>query len=452
MKHLIGLIDDRVPDIVSVYSVREERVFLLDATHGQDIRLVHEIAQTAWSCNENIATLSELFERDSLGKTAIWTANSRLASVVLGFGAASFLALPIKRDRMGIIPTHCDSDCLPVCATATTSLPSRIAGMQQQGGDLHLRTAKGVTVALDGEGRCCETLHSISSSSGIDPSSAVPVGVTAARTLELHIVVGGRLGPTSSTSPAQKLVFVKGQCLKLDAGIRCSVSVRLSFVGLSLDGFIARGCAPVVAVGALVSRTRRLAVRWLLTTLGGGGSAPVVKHLPSVIDDAGLDGRRGREDCVRWMKVEGCWKMEGTGESEEGATVWGEHVLDTQGPLKACALTCKSWLIPDRKNIETAGTSSSLSRCSIYTSTLFRSIPQYPCHCVATDSDPGDRLANKTSSGISLQDSDILAVLVRNRDEATSLVNAELAGEAAARRPELVPHQTAIILELESSK
>ncbi|KAI7421959.1 hypothetical protein KC332_g58 [Hortaea werneckii] len=84
-------------------------------------------------------------------------------------------------------------------------------------------------------------------------------------------------------------------------------------------------------------------------------------------------------------------------------------------------------------------------------SDLYRSILANNTSCVATDSDPGDRLANKTSSGISLQDSDILAVLVRNRDEATSLVNAELAGEAAARRPELVPHQTAIILELESS-
>ncbi|KAI6951517.1 hypothetical protein KC348_g65 [Hortaea werneckii] len=222
MKHLIGLIDDRVPDIVSVYSVREERVFLLDATHGQDIRLVHEIAQTAWSCNENIATLSELFERDSLGKTAVsdtWAQHGAVAHptrvvedldgqlALLGFGAASFLALPIKRDRMGIIPTHCDSDCLPVCATATTSLPSRIAGMQQQGGDLHLRTAKGSSgaVALDGEGRCCETLHVLTATHLefateehklqlrnrwcdiailafplIDPSSAVPVGVTAA--------------------------------------------------------------------------------------------------------------------------------------------------------------------------------------------------------------------------------------------------------------------------------
>ncbi|KAI7421976.1 hypothetical protein KC332_g57 [Hortaea werneckii] len=194
MKHLIGLIDDRVPDIVSVYSVREERVFLLDATHGQDIRLVHEIAQTAWSCNENIATLSELFERDSLGKTAIWTANSRLASVVLGFGAASFLALPIKRDRMGIILRHSDH---------ILALKDR----RDAGGDLHLRTAKGSSgaVALDGEGRCCETLHVLTATHLefateehklqlrnrwcdiailafplIDPSSAVPVGVTAA--------------------------------------------------------------------------------------------------------------------------------------------------------------------------------------------------------------------------------------------------------------------------------
>lgn len=68
---------------------------------------------------------------------------------------------------------------------------------------------------------------------------------------------------------------------------------------------------------------------------------------------------------------------------------------------------------------------------------------------VATDSDSGDRLTNKTSGGISLQDSDILAVLVGNSDETTSLVNTELTREAAARRPELVPHQTAIILQLE---
>lgn len=52
---------------------------------------------------------------------------------------------------------------------------------------------------------------------------------------------------------------------------------------------------------------------------------------------------------------------------------------------------------------------------------------------VATDSDPSDRLADETSSGISLQDGDIVAVLVGNSDKATSLVNAELAREAAAR-------------------
>ncbi|KAI6951518.1 hypothetical protein KC348_g66 [Hortaea werneckii] len=108
-----------------------------------------------------------------------------------------------------------------------------------------------------------------------------------------------------------------------------------------------------------------------------------------------------------------------TGESEEGATVWARYLVAP-------------------------------SIRALY-SDLYRSILANNTSCVATDSDPGDRLANKTSSGISLQDSDILAVLVRNRDEATSLVNAELAGEAAARRPELVPHQTAIILELESS-
>lgn len=69
--------------------------------------------------------------------------------------------------------------------------------------------------------------------------------------------------------------------------------------------------------------------------------------------------------------------------------------------------------------------------------------------CVATDSDPSDRLPNKTSSCISLQNSDILAVLVGNSDETTSLVHAELTRKAAARWPELVPHQTAIILQLE---
>ena len=78
-------------------------------------------------------------------------------------------------------------------------------------------------------------------------------------------------------------------------------------------------------------------------------------------------------------------------------------------------------------------------------------IPDNTCR-VATDSDPRHRLPNKTSSGIPLQDSDILAILVSNSDEATGLVNAELAREAAARRPELVPHQTAIILQLEGGE
>ncbi|KAI7508595.1 hypothetical protein KC364_g79 [Hortaea werneckii] len=239
-----------------------------------------------------------------------------------------------------------------------------------------------------------------------------------------------------------------------------AVSVGLSVTVLNLAGLIVRCLVPIIAVGALVRRSRRLAGHWLLTTLGGCGGTPVVRHLTPVVDDDALDGRRGREDCVRWMKVERCCKVEGVEAIPvRRATRPLQGTCCTRRPLKACEIAWKSCTVLEGKDINITLSLLHLYEPSLQNRTVAYwsvsrmntrplLIPDNTCR-VTTDSDPRHRLPNKTSSGIPLQDSDILAILVSNSDEATGLVNAELAREAAARRPELVPHQTAIILQLE---
>lgn len=64
---------------------------------------------------------------------------------------------------------------------------------------------------------------------------------------------------------------------------------------------------------------------------------------------------------------------------------------------------------------------------------------------VARHQYPGDWLPNQSSRDISLQDCNVLAVLIAHRNQAASRIDAELPRVAAARWPELHEHQAAIV-------